>query len=236
MRVSISAQSCCVWPVMPAPPAPSPRAVAGRPGPKPSTLSLSMDAATGLLTMPCALCAYCSVDSVSSADIADGDTVAITHVLHRPPSDSCNSRVSLESRYGMRSPFALPPFFNSVMTRPSVKRLWLMFLRSRSRAASAPPSPPPADLAHSEPARSTMCSFPAHSMCDPSVRTRRLRTLMVNTQCDRELCLFILVSPTFRRSAARAINVRTSSGDSTRSSVRPITNTPRPFFFPVATP
>ena len=33
-----------------------------------------------------------------SADIADGETVAITHVLHRPPSDSCNRRVSFESR------------------------------------------------------------------------------------------------------------------------------------------
>ena len=192
-----------------------------------------MDAATGLLTMPCAPCAYCSVDSVSSADIADGDTVAITHVLHRPPSDSCSSRVSLESRYGMRSPLALPPFFRSVMTRPSVKRLWLMFLRSRSRAWSR--SPPPADLAHSEPARSTMCSFPAHSMCEPSGSARRLRTLMVNTQCDRELCLFILVSPTRRRSEARAISVSTSSGERTGSSVRPITNTPLPFFLPAPT-
>ena len=109
------------------------------------------------MTMPCALCAYCSVESVSSADIADGETVAITHVLHRPPSDSCNRRVSFESRYGMRSPLAFPPFFNSVMTLPSVNNLWLMFLRSRSLETSrSEPRDPPADLAHSDPARSTM--------------------------------------------------------------------------------
>ena len=56
----------------------------------------------------------------------------------------------------MRSPLAFPPFFNSVMTRPSVNRLWLMFLRSRSRDTSRSEPDPPADLAHSDPARSTM--------------------------------------------------------------------------------
>ena len=55
------------------------------------------------------------------------------------------------------------------MTRPSVSSDWLMFLRSRSRASPALPlplSPPPAVLAHSEPARSTRCSLPVHSIVE----------------------------------------------------------------------
>mmetsp|Transcript_12433 Transcript_12433/g.41359 ORF Transcript_12433/g.41359 Transcript_12433/m.41359 type:complete len:273 (+) Transcript_12433:457-1275(+) len=211
---------------------PSPRAVVGRLAP--STLSFSMDCATGLLTMPCALCAYCSVDRVSSADMALGDTVAMTQVLHRPPRLSWSSLVSLLSRYGILSPFALPPFFKSVITRPRVSKLWLMFFRSRSRFASKSNPKPvnPALFAHSDPARSTMCSFPAHSKRDPSVSSCWLVTHMVNTQCDREDCLFIFVSPTWRFTEARRISARTSSGDVTTSSVRPITKTPFPFFFP----
>ena len=73
--------------------------------------------------MPTAACAYCNVDNVSSTDMIDGDTVAMTHVLQLPPKLSCKSRVSLLSRYGMRSPFAFPPAFKSVMTRPSVSKL-----------------------------------------------------------------------------------------------------------------
>ena len=90
MRHSISAQSCCDWPLS------APVAVLGRAAP--STLSLSMELAVGLLTMPCADCAYWSVERVSSTDMTDGETVAMTHVLHRPPRDSWSRRVSLESR------------------------------------------------------------------------------------------------------------------------------------------
>lgn len=81
-------------------------------------------------------------------------------VLQRPPSDSCKSRVSFESRYGMRS-VAFGPFFSlsrSIeMTRPNVSKLVLMFLRSRSRSSFFSPGVP-AVLAHSDPARSTRLS------------------------------------------------------------------------------
>jgi hypothetical protein len=38
-----------------------------------------------------------------------------------------------------------------------------------------------------------MCSFPAHSMVLPSGMRFLLSTRMVNTQCEREDCLFISV-------------------------------------------
>mmetsp|Transcript_13272 Transcript_13272/g.49627 ORF Transcript_13272/g.49627 Transcript_13272/m.49627 type:complete len:206 (+) Transcript_13272:2283-2900(+) len=200
---------------------PSPRAVVGRLDP--STLSFSMDCATGLLTMPCALCAYCSVDRVSSADMALGDTVAMTQVLHRPPRLSWSSLVSLLSRYGILSPFALPPFFKRVMTRPRVSKLWLMFFRSRSRFASKSNPKPvnPALFAHSDPARSTMCSFPAHSKRDPSVSSCWLVTHMVNTQCDRDEARFMGVSATARLTSPRNKRFNASSSDEARCTLHP---------------
>lgn len=47
-----------------------------------------------------ALSAYFRVLYVSSRVTLDGDTAAIMTVLQLPPSESCKSRVSLESRYG----------------------------------------------------------------------------------------------------------------------------------------
>ena len=127
----------------------------------------------------------------------------------------------------MRSPFALPPALSRVMTRPSVRSDWLMFFLSRSRAGST--SAPPALFAHSLPARSTMCNLPAVSITLPSDKTFLLSTRRVNTQCERDECLFILVSPTALRSLARAMSFRTSSGHSTGVSVRFMTYIPRPF-------
>ena len=75
-----------------------------------------------------------------------------------------------------------------------------------------------------------MWSLPEHSIVEPSGRRRLDETFMVNTQCEREDCLFILVSPTWRRAAARCMSARTSSGELTGSSVRFMTKTPRPFF------
>tara|TARA_B100001142_G_scaffold327345_1_gene384769 strand:+ start:1288 stop:1446 length:159 start_codon:yes stop_codon:yes gene_type:complete len=43
-----------------------------------------------------------------------------------------------------------------------------------------------------------MCSFPAHSIVDPSGSFRVLFTRRVNTQCDRDDALFIFVSPMTR--------------------------------------
>eukprot|EP00962_Isochrysis_galbana_P056463 scaffold28437_cov118-Isochrysis_galbana.AAC.1 len=45
--------------------------------------------------------AKCSVLAVSSTDRDDGDTHASIKVRPSPPSESINSRVSLESRYGI---------------------------------------------------------------------------------------------------------------------------------------
>ena len=47
--------------------------------------------------MPLAVLAYVRVDKVSSKLIWAGDTVAIMEVLVRPPSESCNKRVNLDS-------------------------------------------------------------------------------------------------------------------------------------------
>lgn len=58
--------------------------------------------ASGLFVMLLAFKAYSSVLSVSSTLLAMGDSVAMIHVLARPPSDSCSRRVSFESRYCVR--------------------------------------------------------------------------------------------------------------------------------------
>eukprot|EP00962_Isochrysis_galbana_P041996 scaffold15586_cov100-Isochrysis_galbana.AAC.4 len=111
------------------------------------------------------------------------------------------------------------------MTRPSVSSDWLMFLRSRSRASLAPE---PADLAHSEPARSTRCSLPMHSIVHPSDVNSCVVTVSVKTQCERDECLFILVSPTRRRSCACEMRPSTSEAQPTSWSDRLCTKTPRP--------
>ena len=98
-----------------------------------------------------------------------------------------------------------------LMTRPRVRSDWLMFFRSLSLAKST--LSVPAVFAHSLPAKSTRCSFPVHSMTAPSAATIFFEcTLRVKRQWERDDCLFILVSPTCRRSCARCISPSTSSG------------------------
>ena len=89
-----SAFQSCIDPAA----SPSPRAAGAAPVP-----TFRNDVATGLFVMPCAFSTYESVDADSSTASCDGESVAMTTVLHRPPSDSCSSRVSFESRYGMRA-------------------------------------------------------------------------------------------------------------------------------------
>ena len=102
--------------------------------------------------------------------IMDGESVAMMSVFERPPNASCRSRVSLESRYGMR-----PDWVRSdVMTLPSVSNDLLMFLLSCMRA----PLELPVDLAHSLPARSTRCSLELRSI-EPSWTFSEERTVMV---------------------------------------------------------
>lgn len=90
-------------------------------------------------------------------------------VLQRPPRLSCSSRVSLESRYGTRPCFSR----SAVTTRPSVSRDWLIFCASRMRALSC--DPVPADLAHSLPARSTMCNYATRVLSTSSQTYMRVR-------------------------------------------------------------
>ena len=90
-----------------------------------------------------------------------------------------------------------------------------MDIRSLSRAAWLPVVfSIPALLAHSEPARSTMCSFPS-SVKVPSGHSTAAATLMVKIQCDRDDCLFILVSPMCRFCWARVIRLKTSADEDT---------------------
>ena len=107
----------------------------------------------------------------------DGETVAMMHVLQRPPSDSCSSRVSFESRYGTRD----APSRSAEMTRPSVSSDWLIFFRSRSRLAASPVVA--AVLAHSDPARSHMCNLPMRSITilNETTRTRPVSSLGIST-------------------------------------------------------
>ena len=145
-------------------------------------------------------------------------------VFERPPSDSCSRRVSFESRYGMRTESRLVLLVmqsRSVeITRPSVSSDWLMLRRSASRDLCARSVLPavgsrPAVRAHSEPARSTRCSLPLHSIEPPSEVTRVEATVSVKTQCERLEVLFMRVSPTCRRCCASRIRCSTSFAVST---------------------
>ena len=107
-----------------------------------------------------------------------------------------------------------------------------MFLRSRSRPSAAPP---PAVFAHSDPARSTRLSLPEHSIMPVSDVARVLETVRVKTQCERDECLFIFVSPTRRRSCARWISPSTSLVVVTTCSDRLCTYMPLPFCLPLPT-
>ena len=57
-----------------------------------------------------------------------------------------------------------------------------------------------------------MCSFPAHSIVDPSGSFRVLFTRRVNTQCDRDDALFIFVSPMTRCCQGSRVIIEASSG------------------------
>ena len=112
---------------------------------------------TGLFRMFLALAAYLSVLSVSSRLASAGDMHAIMHVRELPPSESCSSRVSLESRYGTcrcrgpRSCFRRS--WSSAMaliTLPRASRPLLMLMDSLNLRPDAP-----VRLFRSEPARST---------------------------------------------------------------------------------
>ena len=76
---------------------------------------------------------------------------AIITVLVFPPSESCSSLVSFESRYGMW--FVLPST-RALMTLPRLDNDWLMLAASLSVSPAAPVL-----LCRSEPARSTRLSL-----------------------------------------------------------------------------
>lgn len=80
--------------------------------------------------------AYFKVLSVSRKLESEGETHAIISVCELPPSESCSSRVSLESLYGMWTDF-LDSSPNALMTLPSASRPELMEMPSRARLPSA---------------------------------------------------------------------------------------------------
>ena len=62
-------------------------------------VSLGLKLRLGLrLGLGLRLRSYLSVEKDSSTAITEGESVAMMSVLHRPPSDSCSSLVSLLSR------------------------------------------------------------------------------------------------------------------------------------------
>src|ERR1700722_4255662 len=110
------------------------------------------------------------VDFVSVSLYNDGDAQIITVVRALPPSDSCNIRVSLLSRYGMCDfcicvcalyTYALVlgqtvPSANDEITIPSADNDLLIFFASSSTLPSAPVLD-----TFSLPAKSTRYSLPA---------------------------------------------------------------------------
>ena len=109
------------------------------------------------------------------------------------------------------------------MTRPRVSRERLILSLSRSLADwSSFPFPRFADFAHSDPARSTQCSFPETSSTLPSSIFFLASTRIVKMQCDRDDCLFMFVSPTWRCRCALRIKDNTCSAESTVCSERPL--------------
>ena len=68
--------------------------------------SVGSCATIGLFLIWRARLAYLSVFSVSSRSASEGETLAIISVFELPPSESCSSRVSFESRYGTCDSFS----------------------------------------------------------------------------------------------------------------------------------
>lgn len=119
-----------------------------------------------------------------------GATLTIMHDLLLPPSESCNIRVSLESRYGTRACLA----FNASTTLPKTKSEVLIAPDSFKRTP---------ELAvrrlSSDPAKSTNESFPCTAL---SVATSTFSILTIRTACDLLDTEFNAVAPTVL--AARA--------------------------------
>ena len=171
-----------------------------------------------LLTMFLARFAYLSVLRVSSRFASAGEMHATITVLLFPPSESCNSLVSFESRYGTCPPakrrLSSP---SALMTFPSASNPLLIWIPSFRRAPSAL-----VRFARSDPARSTRCIF--ERVTPPSAPL--LSTWIVNIACDRELRWFIPVAAVARLAlpsrSARAI----SSADRTARADAPTIWTP----------
>ena len=100
-----------------------------------------------------------SVTIASSTFCASVRSVTMIVDLQLPPSESCSSRVSFESRHGTCA-FPVPDADSFSITEPNAYNDWLMFLASSFRAALFDaPSVAYDFFDDSIPARSTRLSF-----------------------------------------------------------------------------
>mmetsp|Transcript_36114 Transcript_36114/g.118961 ORF Transcript_36114/g.118961 Transcript_36114/m.118961 type:complete len:202 (+) Transcript_36114:2458-3063(+) len=157
--------------------------------------------------------AYLSVLSVSSMSASLGETHAIISVCALPPSESCSSRVSFESRYGMW-PCRLRASDSEEMTLPSAKSERLMCPVSEAIAPSEHES-----LSRSEPARSTSEMRPVQPVF-ASFRCSVMR------QCERDESLLSWWLDTLRLRVPSASTAIASPSDSHSTCSRFCTNGP----------
>ncbi len=125
-----------------------------------SMASLGSSLILGFVFIDLARSAYLRVESVSSKFSSAGDNAAIITVFVFPPRESCNNRVSLESRKGI---CLETPSTRAFMTFPSADNDKLMFLASSRRSPVACVL-----LWRSDPARSTRLSLPTLNFYSPS--------------------------------------------------------------------
>ena len=135
----------------------------------------------------------------------------ISAVLALPPSESCSTRVSFESRYGTCVDL---PSVSALITCPRALRDLLIFFASSSCVPVAC-----VFRTISEPARSTSTSLPVRFAV---VSVSVCSTFTVKTECDREDPSFIPVAATARLAAPLPITCSSSSALVTYSCVTPL--------------
>ena len=165
--------------------------------------------------------------SVSSACLIDGPMLTIIDVHELPPSESCNSHVSLASRNGVCfEPFSV----NELMQLPSALSEKLMVLASSSHESDAP-----VFLTRSEPARSTRKSVDMvmqlkllpHSFSIYSSDNFLLHsTFTISTACDLDECALSFVNAVDQCHSPTSNTCIAFSTDLIGTHNTPLTNTP----------
>jgi hypothetical protein len=176
---------------------------------------------TALFLISLALYANFKVERVSPKLRFDGEMLAMITVLLLPPRESLRIKVSLLSRYGTCLFLPSDTSTKELITFPRAERDLLIIPASFSLSPWVP-----ASFYLSEPAKSMMWNLDCFTFHTPVADLDLLSMIVVRTEWDLELCLFMDVAPTCLLRAPLSMRAIISSWLSTTSSQRLSTYTP----------